>query len=60
LKDIANLRYNYLNIEYWTRNFEWWSVESLCSIFLHIENDRIPYFDIHNSLFDILRLKTDS
>ena len=27
------------------------------AIFLHIKNDRIPYFDIHNFLFDILRFK---
>jgi len=27
------------------------------AIFLYIKNDRIPYFDINYSLFDILRFK---
>jgi hypothetical protein len=27
------------------------------AIFYTNKNDRIPYFDIHNSLFDILRFK---
>ena len=46
-----------LNIEYRTRNIECRSVDSLRSVFLNIKNDRIPYFDIHYSLFDILRFR---
>ena len=42
-----------LNIEYRTRNFECRSMDSLRSIFLMVKNDRIPYFDIRQSIFYI-------
>jgi hypothetical protein len=43
----------YKNIECRTRNFEYRSMESLRSVLVMYKNDRIPYFDIHNSTFDI-------
>jgi len=39
------------NIEQGISNYEVWNRFALP--FCIIKNDRIPYFDIHNSLFDI-------
>jgi len=57
-----------LNIEQGISNDEVWNrctpgVDygyAPASYFLNIKNDRIPYFDIHYSLFDILRFKNVS
>jgi len=68
LKDIANTRYEHLNIEQGISNDEVLNRYAPgvaygyapASCLLNIKDDRITYFDIHYSLFDILRVTTNS